>query len=119
MYYSTCRGLESSPEHVTGTSVNVSAEAGQNLGTTFDSNFIMAFHVKSVVEKARFHLKNIGKVGKLLTEDAKKTVMQNLVISRIDYCNALLSGIQQDTMAKRQRLQNHSARTVTKIESTF
>ena len=37
--------------------------------------------------------------------------MQNLVISRIDYCNALLSGIQQDTMAK---LQNHAARIVTR-----
>ena len=40
--------------------------------------------------------------------------MENLVISGIDYCNALLSGIQQDTTAKLQGLQNHVARIVTR-----
>ena len=42
--------------------------------------------------------------------------MQNLVISRIDYCNELLSGIQQDTLAKLQRLQNQAARVVTRTK---
>ena len=68
------------------------------------------------MKKASFHLINIGKVRKLLTEDATKKVMQNLVISRIDYCNALLSGIQQDALAKLQRLQNQAARIVTRTK---
>ena len=78
----------------------------------FDPSFTMVSHVNSVVKKASFHLRNIGKVRKLLTEDATKKVMQNLVISQIDYCNALLSGIQQDTLAKLQSLQNQAARIV-------
>ena len=65
----------------------------------------LRIQVNSVVKKASFHLRNIGKVRKLLTEDATKKVMQNLVISRIDYVNALLSGVQQYTIAKLQRLQ--------------
>ena len=50
----------------------------------------------------------------MLTEDATKTVMQSLVMSRLDYCNALLIGIQQDLIAKLQRLQNSAARIVSR-----
>ena len=74
----------------------------------------MVSRVNSVAKKASFHLRNISKVRKLLTEDATEKVMQNLVISQIDYCNAFLSGIQQDTLAKLQRLQNQAARIVTR-----
>ena len=98
---------------VAGTRVNVS-EPVRNLGAMFDSNFTMVSHVNSFVKKASFHLRNIGKVRKLPTKDATKKVMQNLVISQINYCNALLSGTQQDT--KMQRLQNQAARIVTRTK---
>ena len=74
----------------------------------------MAPHVKSVVKKSSVHLRNIGKARRVLTEDATKTVMQSLVMSRLDYCNALLIGIQQDLIAKLQRLQNSIARVVSR-----
>ena len=80
----------------------------------FKSYLIMAPHVKSVVKKSSFHLRNIGKARRVLTEDATKTVMQSLVMSRLDYCNALLIGIQQDLIAKLQRLQNSAARIVSR-----
>ena len=74
----------------------------------------MAPHVKSVARKSSFHLRNIGKARRVLREDATKTVMQSLVMSRLDYCNALLIGIQQDLIAKLQRLQNSAARIVSR-----
>ena len=41
-------------------------------------------------------------------------MMQSPVMSRLDYCNALLIGIQQDLIAKLQRLQNSAARIVSR-----
>ena len=99
---------------VAGTDVSVASEPVRNLGAMFDSQLIMATHVKSVVKKSSFHLRNIGKARRVLTEDATKTVMQSLVMSRLDYCNALLIGIQQDLIAKLQRLQNSAARIVSR-----
>ena len=69
---------------------------------------------KVLSKKSSFHLKNIGKARRVLTEDATKTVMQSLVMSRLDYCNALLIGIQKDLIAKLQRLQNSAARIVSR-----
>ena len=99
---------------VAGTDVSVASEPVRNLGAMFDSQLIMAPHVKSVVKKSSFHLRNIGKARRVLTEDATKTVMQSLVMSRLDYCNALPIGIQQDLIAKLQRLQNSAARIVSR-----
>ena len=99
---------------VAGTDVSVASEPVRNLGAMFDSQLIMAPHVKSVVKKSSFHLRNIGKARRVLTEDATKTVMQSLVMSGLDYCNALLIGIQQDLIAKLQRLQNSAARIVSR-----
>ena len=99
---------------VAGTDVSVASEPVRNLGAMFDSQLTMAPHVKSVVKKSSFHLRNIGKARRVLTEDATKTVMQSLVMSHLDYCNALLIGIQQDLIAKLQRLQNSAARIVSR-----
>ena len=87
---------------VVGTDVSVASEPVRNLGAMFASQLIMETHVKSVVKKSSFHLRNIGKARRVLTEDATKTVMQSLVMSRLDYCNALLIGIQRDLIAKLQ-----------------
>ena len=101
---------------VGGIRVNASEEPVRSLGAMFDSYSAMVSHVISDVKEASIDLRNIGKIRKLITEDATKKVMQNLIISRIDYCNALLSGIQQDTLAKLQRLQNQAARVVTRTK---
>ena len=46
---------------VSRTKVSVASEPVRNLGAMFDSQLIMAPHVKSVVKKSSFHLRNIKK----------------------------------------------------------
>ena len=48
----------------------------------------------------------------LLTDDVAQTVACSIVASRLDYCNALLSGAPAATFDKPQRTQNNLARVV-------
>jgi len=46
------------------------------------------------------------------TDDVAQTVACSIVASRLDYCNALLSGAPTATFDKLQRAQNNLARVV-------
>ena len=48
----------------------------------------------------------------LLTDDVTQTVACSIVVSRLDYCNALLSRAPAATFDKLQRAQNNLARVV-------
>ena len=60
------------------------------------------------------HVRNIGRIRRYLTEDATKTIVHALVISRLDYCNAVLYGLPASVTKAMQRLQNTYARIITK-----
>ncbi len=60
----------------------------------------------------RFALHNIRKITPFLTEHAAQLLVQALVISRLDYCNALLAGLPSNTIKPLQMIQNAAARLV-------
>ncbi len=60
----------------------------------------------------RFALHNIRKIRPFLTEHAAQLLVQALVISRLDYCNALLAGLPSNTIKPLQMIQNAAARLV-------
>ena len=51
-------------------------------------------------------------IRRYLLDDATKTLVGSLVLSRIDYCNSLLAGLPQSLVGKLQRVQNSAARLV-------
>ena len=51
----------------------------------------------------------ISSIRHVLTVDATKTLVTFLVLSCLDYCNSLLSGIPQQLIDKLQKFQNCSA----------
>ncbi len=57
-------------------------------------------------------LHNIRKIRPFLTEHAAQLLVQALVISRLDYCNALLAGLPSSTIKPLQMIQNAAARLV-------
>ena len=86
----------------------------RNLGVTLNSNMHMDHHVNSVTRTCYGQIRQIGHIRPYLTSDATKTLINSLVTSRLDYCNALLYGVPKSTTSKLQTVQNTAARLITK-----
>ena len=77
-----------------------------------DSNLRFDCHARNVAKTCNFHTRALRRVRSLLTDDVARTVACSIVASRLDYCNALLSGAPAATFDKLQRAQNNLARVV-------
>jgi hypothetical protein len=112
---------ESNAQSVSNISVSVdSSEIKQsssvrNLGAFLDSNMKMEKHVNSVCRNTYAQLRQIGHIRQYLTTNATKSLINSLVISRLDYCNALLYGIPKLSINKLQNVQNTAARIISRI----
>ncbi len=84
----------------------------RNLGVIFDDQLTFKVHIAKTVQSCRFALHNIRKIRSFLTEHAAQLLVQALVISRLDYCNALLAGLPSNTIKPLQMIQNAAARLV-------
>src|SRR4029434_2747396 len=58
-----------------------------------DDQLTFTAHIASVSRSCRFALYNIRKMLPYLTQYATQLLVQTLVSSRLDYCNALLTGL--------------------------
>ena len=65
----------------------------KNLGVALDFHLTMKTHVSNLVRSANFELCGISSICHLLSTDATKTLVSAFVLSRLDYCNSLLSEI--------------------------
>ena len=87
----------------------------RNLGSWFDSNLSMASHVNKICKSSFYHLYNIVRIRKFLSQDSTKTLIHAFVTSRLDHCNALLYGLPKSYLRKLQRVQNAAARLVLRV----
>ncbi len=91
-----------------GSSTITPSTSVRNLGVIFDDQLTFKEHIAKTARSCRFALHNIRKIRPFLTEHAA----QLLVISRKDYCNALLAGLPSNTIKPLQMIQNAAARLV-------
>jgi len=84
----------------------------RNLGVTFDDRMTFTDHISKTVRSCRFAMHNIRKIRPFLNERATQLLVQALVISRLDYCNALLAGLPSCATKPLQIIQNTAARLV-------
>ena len=87
-----------------------------NLGTTFDSEMSMDGQVNSVVQKSMGQIRRIGSIRQFLTTSSTQLLVQAFVSSRLDFSNSLLGGLSGLHLSKLQKVQNTSARLVTKTK---
>ena len=87
----------------------------KNLGVTFDTALTMSEHVTSLCKSINFLLWNLARIRRFIDHGAASNAMRALVLSKLDYANALLSGCRSKDIARLQRLQNRAARIVFQV----
>ena len=87
--------------------------SARNLGAYFDSNMTLVPFINNTCKSAFSQLYNIRRIRKYLTTDISNTLVHAMITSRIDYCNSLLCGLQDNSLNKLQRVQNAAARLIT------
>ncbi len=89
----------------------------RNLGVIFDDQLTFKDHIAKTAQSCWFALHNISKIRPFLTQHAAQLLIQALVISRLDYGNALLAGLPSCTIRPLQMVmvntgQESQAKTV-------
>ena len=76
----------------------------------------MEQHVSAVVRSCFFHIRSLCKVRPYITHKAASSIAVCLILSKLDYCNSLLSGLPPKQIKRLQAVQNAAARTVMKCK---
>ena len=86
-----------------------------DLGVTLDSELTSQRHVNKVASLYFYHIRRLKQVCKLLGPGVATTLVSAFVLSRLDNCNAILTGLPKTTIAPLQRAQNAAARLVAQL----
>jgi len=82
-------------------------ESVRNLGVYLDSSLSMQTHVAKVTQTCFFLLRRLRQIRRLLGRDVTANVVAALVLTRLDYCNALLSGLPTAVLHRRTAAAGH------------
>ncbi|CAJ1063628.1 galanin receptor type 1b isoform X2 [Xyrichtys novacula] len=86
----------------------------RNLGVVFDQDLSFSSHIQQISRTAFFHLRNISKIRRILSQSDAEKLVHAFVTSRLDYCNSLLSGCSSKSLRTLQLVQNAAARVLTR-----
>ncbi|XP_073438176.1 uncharacterized protein [Dendrobates tinctorius] len=82
------------------------------LGVILDSALSFKTHIQALTSSYCLKLKNISRIRAFLNHDTTKTLVHALIISRLDYCNLLLSGLPSSTLAPLQSILHSAAQLI-------
>ncbi len=88
------------------------SKTARNLGVVIDDKLNFTDHITKTARSCRFALYNIKKIRPFLSEHSTQLLVQSLVLSRLDYCNALLAGLPASSIKPLQLIQNAAARLI-------
>ena len=83
------------------------SSSARKLGFIFDSDMSFSDRINSVSKSCHFHIRGIRRIRQLLPLSTATALANSFFSSKLDYCNALYSGISQTNLNKLGRIQNH------------
>ncbi len=69
-------------------------------------------HIANVTPPCIFAFYNVKKIRPFISEPATQLLVVALVLSRLDYCNALLAGLPSNSIKPLQSIQNATAKLI-------
>ena len=91
------------------------ADKVRNLGVILDSALTFNEHVTKLVNSSYYHLRQMRSIRKSLTFDSSHALARALILSRLDYCNGLLSGIPVLLMKQLDGVMRAAARLILQL----
>lgn len=91
------------------------------LGLTLDSELKFDIHITNVCKMGFGYIRILAGIRRTVNKQSLKMLMHSMVLSRIDYAIATLTGIDKKQIKRLQRIENAAARMVchlTKFESS-
>ena len=73
------------------------------------NNLMLKAHILSKAKKASYHLYRIRQIIKFLDLSAKQTLISSLIISHLDYANAIFVDLPNSSIFPMQHIQNQTA----------
>ena len=90
----------------------ISSPTVRNLGVIFDHSMTMANHITVLSRSVNWQLRNLYRIRKFLDIKTLQNIVRTLILSKLDYCNSLLYGIDKKQLNRLQVLQNRCARLI-------
>ena len=84
------------------------------LGASLDSLLNFKNHIKAQCRKAMGNVIKLKYIRNYLTVDACKVLASGMILSHIDYCNAILAGLPKCDIDKLHRVQSMAAKIILK-----
>ena len=75
----------------------------------------MKTHISKVISSCYHELRRICPLRRLIGQDVAQQLFSAFILSRLDYCNSLLSRLPGSTIQPLQRVMNAAARIVTNL----
>ena len=91
------------------------SRAVRDLGIYLDHNLSMRYHVDRVVARCFSTLRQLRSVRQYVTVDVFKTLVTSLLLTRLDYGNAVLHGLPANQLRRLQSVQNAAARLIFRL----
>ena len=116
MWFGTTAGLRKIPPQVgcfhVDQSVVEPVSVVRDLGVMIDAELTMQEHVNRTAQTCFYHLRRLRSVRQQLGRDVTAQLVSALVLSRLDYCNAVLADLPASTLAPFQKVLHAAARLV-------
>ena len=86
------------------------------LGVTFDNRMTLQKHITSICPVVNIHIRKINSIRRYLSNTAVRTLVQSIVIARLDYCNSVCIGLPMNRLQRLQFVQNSAARVISQTK---